>query len=234
MDTGNKAAWIAVVLVAGLALLWLGVLRPSSLEYRATYEETVATSSNGYDDFDRLLDDISSNLTEANRAEGFRIQGKRYLGENALQCDVFEYVCEADEKKFVDPYGCGCMPKEEAATSTEGELEKTQEDAEELILNRDIVFGEEFRLGLDDVVGIGSSGDALWIERFIMGTNQSLPVIEYRIYVASTDESYVTTSDEEGLLYLLEEKASDYATYVDLIITEQVADIENNSDLPEV
>lgn len=210
MDQKRLGGIIGIIALAVL-VGWV-TLSQSGIEYRArpNGETTTTSISTGYDEYDRALDQISVDLENANRNEGTRLMGKRYLGTDARQCDALEYVCEVGERKFTDPYGCGCMPDERYASSTAEELASTEP------IQQEVSLGEEFRLRLDEEVAIGGGGDALWIEEF--RETDTAPEVVYKIYIAVEDKAYDYPAEKDAILYALEEVASDYQSYVDVII----------------
>jgi hypothetical protein len=223
MEDKRLALGFGIVVVLGIAG-WL-VFGSNSIEYRASYEDEqpAAFVNTGYEDFDKALENLSAELINANRIAGTRLFGKRYLGENTLQCNTLDYVCEIQEKKFFDPYGCGCVPNEDSATTTESIV--IENDAPPV--SGEAKLDEEFRLGISDVFGIGDFGDAIWIESFSSTTTSTLPSVRYRVYLAAEDQTFLYPDDQEFLEYSIEEVSSDYLSYVTILVSIRTNDTES-------
>jgi hypothetical protein len=224
MRDGNQR-WIGygLLAVAFIGLILIFSSRGSQLSYRANPADTaegIAASVNPYDELDRSLDHISASLAEANRNAQVRRLGKRYLDLSLEVCRSGEYLCQAGEVQFLDSHGCGCMPPpaEEEVTSTDS---TTSTVADESVRQSagEVVLGQATRLQLGETWAIGRSGDALWLEEFLPGVGGAAPTMQYRIFIAADDQAYIWPSQAEQIFYSLEEVATDYDTFVEVIVT---------------
>ena len=214
-----------MLLVASIAIFAiLGIISfmgsRASLQYHAaTVDEMSAAVMSPYDEMDRVLDGFSAGLEAANRQKAARLSGKRYFNLTSAECVEADYLCGVDEVQFLDPLGCGCVPAEQLLDESDEPQGVSDKAEEEAVVEsvRLISLGEEVRMGLDEVWALGQGGDVIWLEEF-SDQGGRLPELRFSVYIAAEDRTYTLPEEGALLLYRIEPLATDYESYVQLVV----------------
>lgn len=205
--------WALAILTFALVMTLAGPKNKTT--YEASYDQgqTAAAQDSWYNLYDFEEDIIGKGLQAANRRQGEVLYGRNYVYENLAQCSEDpEFVCAAGERYFTDPYGCGCERDNNAAADIE------KEGASEAIAYP-VIYGEAVRLRLEDSIEL-NAGDTLWVREFKKEANAT-PQVIFNVYIAGEDVTYQYPEDAAKLLYELELVASDYFSYVEVIVRQK-------------